>query len=140
MLYFDTSALLPYYRQEASSGRVQTLLSALSEPLLISHLTKVEMASALARWVRMQELSEPQANRVETAFMDDIDAARLLVKPVTRKDYERARQWLSSRKTALRTLDALHLACATRNRATLITLDDVLLEAARFLGLRAETP
>lgn len=53
MLYFDTSALLPYYRREHASERVQALLLSQSQPVLISHLTEVEVASALARWVRM---------------------------------------------------------------------------------------
>ncbi len=140
MLYFDTSALLPYYRQEASSHQVQARLTTSSKPVLISHLTRVEMASALARWVRTRELSESQTNRLEIAFREDIDAARFLVKPMIRKDYERANQWLLARKTALRTLDALHLACAARNEATLITLDAALSQAARFLGLRSEEP
>jgi predicted nucleic acid-binding protein len=52
MLYFDTSALLPYYRQEQASEQVQALLSVQRQPVLISHLTEVEVASALARWVR----------------------------------------------------------------------------------------
>lgn len=58
MLYFDTSALLPYYRAEDVSDQVQALLGRQTEPVLISRLTVVEVASALARWVRMEELTE----------------------------------------------------------------------------------
>ncbi|PTB91794.1 VapC toxin family PIN domain ribonuclease, partial [Marinobacter sp. Z-F4-2] len=61
MYYFDTSAVLPYYRQEHASDSIQALLELQTKPVLISHLTEVEVASALARWVRMGELSEPQA-------------------------------------------------------------------------------
>ena len=42
-----------------------------AESKRISHLAEVEVASALARWVRMGELSDPQANRMESAFHDD---------------------------------------------------------------------
>lgn len=48
MLYFDTSAILPYYRQEHASDRVQALLESQTQPVLISHLTEVEVASAPA--------------------------------------------------------------------------------------------
>lgn len=48
MVYFDTSALLPYYRQEAHSGAVQRLLMDQTEPVLVNDLTRVEFASALS--------------------------------------------------------------------------------------------
>lgn len=44
---------LPYYRQQQASERVQAMLEAQTQPVLISHLTEVEVASALVRWVRM---------------------------------------------------------------------------------------
>lgn len=55
MIYLDTSALLPYYRPEALSEVIQDLLMAVEEPAFITDLTKVEFASALARWVRMNQ-------------------------------------------------------------------------------------
>jgi uncharacterized protein len=137
MFYFDTSALLPYYRQEAASERVQALLVTLQQPVLISHLTQVEVVSALSRWIRMGELTEPQANRIESAFSDDIGQKRFIRTPIEAADYERATRWISMYKTRLRTLDALHLACAERNRACLISEDEALVEAALFLGLEA---
>lgn len=140
MLYFDTSALLPYYRREAASDSVQALLDAQHSPVLLSHLTEVEFASALARWVRIGEITESQANRVETAFSEDRQDGRFLLKPLTRQHFERANHWLLARKTALRTLDALHLACAFGNEAVVISLDEAMLEAADFLGLAARRP
>ncbi len=140
MLYADTSAILPYYRQETASTAVEHLLRSQTEPLLISDLTQVEMASALARWVRIGELSETQANRVESAFFEDIRAGRFLRVPLDAGHYERAYHWLLTRRTALRTLDSLHLACAEANSATLLTLDSTLLEAADLLGVAATRP
>lgn len=138
MLYLDTSALLPYYRQEQASERVQTLLLAQSQPVLISHLTEVEVASALARWVRMEELSEQDANRIESAFGDDVRQGRFSRCSVDIAHYQRAIHWIGMRKTSLRTLDALHLACAEYYQACLITEDDALLNAAIFFGLDAK--
>lgn len=138
MLYLDTSALLPYYRQEQASERVQALLLAQSQPVLISHLTEVEVVSALARWVRMGELSEQDANRIESAFGDDIRQGRFVRCSMDAVHYQRAIHWISMRKTSLRTLDALHLACAEYYQACLITEDEALLSAAIFFGLDAK--
>jgi predicted nucleic acid-binding protein len=140
MLYFDTSALLPYYRHESASDSVQMLLDTQHSPVMISYLTEVEFASALARWVRIGEITEPHANRIEAAFSEDRLDGRFLLKPLTRQHFERATHWLLTRKTALRTLDALHLACAAGNEATLISLDDAMLATADFLGLSARKP
>ncbi len=137
MLYLDTSALLPYYRQEASSEAVQVLLTAQRQPVVISRLTQVEFASALARWVRMGDLTEPQANRVESAFHEDVSEGRYRLRQVASGAFERAHHWLLMRKTALRTLDALHLACAEHSEAEVVTLDHALFHAAEFLGVRA---
>jgi uncharacterized protein len=115
---------------------IQSLLSRQQAPVLISQLTEVEFASALARWVRTGELDESQANRIESAFHEDMSDGRLLLKPVTHREFARAKHWLLTRKTALRTLDALQLACAETGEAELVTLDERMLDAAVFLGLR----
>jgi predicted nucleic acid-binding protein len=137
MLYLDTSALLPYYREESASERVEAMLMAQFEPVLISHVTEVEAASALSRWVRTGELSEVAANRIESAFLDDATQGRFRRCPVDITVCQRAFQWVSARKTPLRTLDALHLACAESHQAQLVTKDQALLEAAAFFGLDA---
>jgi len=137
MLYFDTSAVLPYYRHEHASDRVQALLESQTRPVLISHLTKVEVASALARWVRTGELSEPQANRIESAFHDDVSHGRFSLCPIETDQYQRASHWIVTRKTSLRTLDALHLACAEHHQARLISEDGALVNAAVFFGIDA---
>lgn len=137
MLYFDTSAVLPYYRQEQASDRVQALLDSQAKPVLISHLTEVEVSSALARWVRMGELSEPQANRIESAFHDDVSHGRFGLCPIEAAYYQRASHWIGTRKTSLRTLDALHLACAESHQAHLISEDEALVNAAIFFGIDA---
>lgn len=138
MLYVDTSALLPYYRSQSASVVVESLLLEQSQPVQISELTRVEFASALARWVRMAELTESQANRVESAFYEDVSEGRFQVAALTRSHYERASHWLLTRRTGLRTLDALHLACAEVSGARLLTLDDDLRAAAAFFGVATQ--
>lgn len=137
MFYFDTSAVLPYYRHEKASDRVEALLKAQTRPVLISHLTEVEVMSALARWVRMEELTEPEANRIESAFHDDVSHGRFSLCPVEAGYYRRAAHWIGTRKTSLRSLDALHLACAEHLGAHLITEDVALIDSALFFGIKA---
>ena len=140
MLYLDTSALLPYYRSEAHSSVVQRLLASQTEAVLISDLTRLELASALARWVRMGELLEVHAELVERAFDEDVSAGRYLVRPITTVHVELARRWMLGRKTSLRALDALHLATAFGDDAAVVTLDDAMAAAAEQLGLRLQRP
>lgn len=135
MLYADTSAILAYYRHEPASAAVERILMAQTFPVGISLLTRVEIASALARWVRMQELTEVQANRVESAFHEDLHEGRFHVMDLDHGIYERAMHWLLTRRTSLRTLDALHLACAEAHQQPLLTLDNAFREAAEWLGV-----
>ena len=136
-IYLDTSALLPYYREEAVSRRVQAFLNTLRPPVLLSDLTRVEIASAIARWVRMEEISEPQAALLENTFAQDAGAGLFVTRPLTTTQYQQAEKWLSARKTALRTLDALHVACCWSLRARLVTCDSIMHQAAVNLGLES---
>lgn len=135
--YFDTSALLPYYREENTSPEVQTVLSQIHPPVLLSDLTRVEMASAIARWARMKEIEEPQAALIENTFEQDIRLGLFRVQPLAPIHYQKAEKWLSARKTALRTLDAIHIACCWGLHAKLITCDHIMHDAAEMLGLES---
>lgn len=135
MLYFDTCALIPYYRTEARSNAVQAILTAAREPIAISPLGEVEFASVLARLVRMGEIEETHAKAIQTAFAEDIALGRYRLVEQTTQHYRLARDWLLSRQTGLRTLDALHLATASLAQAELVTADALLADAARQLGV-----
>lgn len=133
--YLDTSALLPYYREEATTRSIQEFLSSLSGPVLISDLTEVEFASALSRLVRTDELTEAHASLVENAFEGDIRSGLFLRLSLIRRNFRQAKAWLSTRRTALRTLDALHLSCSVEAEVTMVTCDAILAEAAVELGI-----
>lgn len=129
-LYLDTSALLPYYPSDADSDAVQRSLAGQGQPLTSRPLTRVEMASALSRRVRTGELDAHGANRIESAFHEDAASRRLRVHPIDAEVYGRAVHWLLARRTSLRTLVSLHLACAEAAEAALVTLDDAFERAA----------
>jgi predicted nucleic acid-binding protein len=126
LFYLDTSALLPYYRREAASGLVQQFLSAQTQAIRISILTEVELASALARTVRTGELDEVDASGIGSLFEDDTRAGLFERVSMTASHYRQAKKWLLLRSTALRTLDALHLACCHAMRAEMVTADRIL--------------
>ena len=136
-IYLDTSALLPYYREEESSIQVEHLLHEIQPPVLISELTRVEMASAIARWTRMQEIDETQASLVENTFEQDVQSGLFLIRELSSKHFRQAEKWISARKNALRTLDALHIACCWSWTAKLITRDNVMHQAAMMLALES---
>ncbi len=133
----DTSALLPYYRKESKSSAMQNLLVHLTPPLMISVLTRVEFASALARWVRMDELTNSQADLIQATFDQDIQSGLFAIKPVSTSQYNLAEKWISRRSTSIRTLDAIHLASSHSHGASIITCDTVLANAADVLGIPA---
>ncbi len=133
--YIDTSALLPFYREEAMSQQVQELLISLRPPVLISDLTKVEFSSAVSRWLRMEEIDEAQANLVENMFTKDIHSGLFMNRTLITAHFSQAEKWLSSRKTSLRTLDALHIACSWGYEAKLITCDVIMHRSAEILGI-----
>lgn len=135
MLYFDTSTLMPYYRPEPLSSKIQATLLKAKEPVVISPLVEVEFASILARLVRMRELDARGADAIQAAFSQDIASSCYQVLGLTSAHYKQARDWLIERKTPLRTLDALHLAVAHASNARLVTADAILASAARKHGV-----
>jgi predicted nucleic acid-binding protein len=69
MVYFDTSFLAPLLLEEATSVAVERCIAGLPVgTLAISHWTRVEFASLLAREVRMGGLDDPTAREVDAEF------------------------------------------------------------------------
>lgn len=138
VLYFDTSALMPYYRPEPLSAEIQALLIQTQEPVVISQLVEVEFASVLARLVRMGDLDARSATVIQTAFSQDIARNCYRVLELASVHYKQARDWLLERKAPLRTLDALHLAVAQISDTRLVTSDAGLADAAERHGVAVE--
>ncbi|MBN2701030.1 MAG: type II toxin-antitoxin system VapC family toxin [Methylothermaceae bacterium] len=136
MRYFDTSALVPYYRPEPLSDQVQQLLlQAENDPVCISFLTETEFASVMGRLVRMGELSSKDAAMIQAAFQEDIHRGCYRILDLHRGHYQLARDWLLMHKTALRTLDSLHLAVTALSDLELVTADSVMAKAAELFSI-----
>lgn len=135
LAYFDTSVIAPLYRAEPLTTTAEALQRQYRPA--ISLLTEVELASTLARWVRMQELTEDQAASIDKTFAEDLRMKVFERAPLCDREYWQARAWLQQRSTSLRTLDALHLAIAAENGWPLITADHQLHQAASHLNIQS---
>lgn len=134
MIYLDTSVVIPFYLPEVLSETVEQLFRTEPE-LAISQLVEVEFFSAISRRLRMAEINPEQTRQIATLFQNHLEDGfytRFAVEPI---HYNRARNWISQFNTALRTLDALHLAIAASNNLPLITADEGLAQAADALGV-----
>jgi predicted nucleic acid-binding protein len=144
-LYFDTSALAPLILEESTSSSVERFMAGLPEgELSISHWTRVEFSSLLAREVRMGGLERQVAEDADAQFETMVAESFVVFLPnaddfTLAKAYLHntlAKAYLHNHETGLRAGDALHLAIASNRRAEAIySFDTTLLKAGALLGL-----
>ena len=138
MIYLDTSFLLPLFRQEAVSERIGNALTARPRgSLAISHWTRIEFTSVIAREVRIKTLGEASARQLIDEFDSLADESFHMLIP-TIADFALAHDFVADFATKLRGPDALHLAIARNNSIEeVLTLDNGLLTAAKRLKIKA---
>jgi predicted nucleic acid-binding protein len=138
MLYFDTSFLAPLILEEATSTKIEALFAKLPVgELYVSHWTRVEFASLIAREVRMGGFAESDALLAIAQFDELVTDSFQIVTPGI-ADYELAKDTIQHFATKLRAGDALHLAIASNHGAqTFYTLDEGLLNAAKLMKVHA---
>lgn len=138
MLYFDTRFLAPLILEESTSEKIEAFFAKLpAGGLYVSHWTRIEFSSLIAREVRMGGLAESDA-LLAIAQFDElmVESFQILAPGVA--DYELAKEYIQHFTTKLRAGDALHLAIATNHGAkALYTLDEGLLAAAKLLKVHA---
>ena len=138
MLYFDTSFLAPLILEESTSTKIEAFFARLpAGEFCVSHWTRVEFASLIAREVRMGGLAEPDALLAIGQFDELVTESFQVLLPAV-ADYELAKAYIQRFATKLRAGDALHLAIASNHGAErLYTLDAGLLDAAKMLKVPA---
>ena len=134
--YCDTSFVAPLVRKEATTGEVLRFLARFpAGELTISRWTEVEVASMLARDVRMGISTDAAARKADANFSEIVQDS-FGVLSLDGGDYDLARRYLHTYETGLRAGDALHLAVAANRRAKRIyTFDKGMLRAGQLLGL-----
>jgi uncharacterized protein len=136
ILYLDTSALVKRYIAESKSKEVITLIEQ-ANAVGSTMLTRVEMASALTRAVRMNWVESDKAEIAWRDFLSEWESYTRL--PVTSGVIERAS--LLAREYGLRGYDATHFASAIiwqellESPITLATFDRELWLVAQKVGM-----
>ena len=140
MIYFDTSFLVPLVLPEATSARIAAFIRELpADQLAVSHWTRVEFSSVIAREVRMGALDSSAAARADARFEAMVRDSFAVLLP-TPADFDLARRYLARFETGLRAGDALHLAIASNHSAeATYSLDQALVRAGAILSLPVST-
>jgi len=136
VIYLDASALVKRYVKEAGTEEVQRLLKG-AVVIGTAAITRVEVAAALAKAVRMGVLSGDEALGALETFRDEWRAFERI--QVTETILSRAADLTWEQN--LRAYDATHLAAAVIWQellgvsVTMATFDRELWEASRASGL-----
>ena len=136
MLYLDTSVVTAYYCPEPLSEQVEKFLISENEQVAISHLTEVELYSAISRKIRENNLDTYHGKKIIKQFENHVREAYFCRLLLNEKHFKKAKEWISRFSTPLRTLDALHLAIAALGDLTLVTSDLNLIRSAGYFGIR----
>lgn len=134
MLYIDTSVLVTAWTIETRTAEIQQWFADNhAQDMVISDWTLTEFSSALSVKVRNGQLSADDRSRAMAVF-GDLCASAFEIFPVLRSDFSDAARMADQFDLGLRAADALHLAIASRNGASLITLDKGLARACATIG------
>ena len=139
---------MKHYLPEVGTERVDALFS--SEPVAVSFITRVEVASTLARRTREGTLPADERDRIYQQFLDELSDMITVTdgQAVIERAADLART--SAPNAPLRALDAIHLASALvifeayppddGSNGTFVTADRQLRRAAEHTGLRVLDP
>ena len=138
MRYLDTSVLVAALTNEAQTARMQAWLGAQNpEQLTISDWVVTEFSAALSVKLRTGQL-QAHHRADALAMFTRLAAESLVVAPISSGHFRIAARFADQYALGLRAGDALHLAIAVDQGATLCTLDRRLAEAGQALGLKLE--
>jgi predicted nucleic acid-binding protein len=120
--YVDTSILGAYYCPEPLSAAAESALRGIKTPA-ISLLSEVEFCSLISKKCRLKELKDRQAKEILELFLNHVTEGFYRRISLNTEHFVKARLLVTSMDSALRTLDALHLAAALAEGLTLVTAD-----------------
>ena len=133
-LYLDASVVVALIIADIHSARAEALLAQHRSLVVVSDFAAAELASTLARRLRMGLLTPDEARTALTDF-DAWASTTARRASIRTADVGFADGLLRRFDQPLRTPDALHLAVAFRIGATLATFDTRMATAARAIGI-----
>jgi uncharacterized protein len=135
-IYLDTSVLVSLFVEDAGTRRADAFLRGHPDALVVSDFAEAEFAAAIARRVRMGDVTKNQAQTVFAAF-DVWKSGRTQRLPITTADVASAAIFTRRLDLTLRAPDAIHIAIAQRLGANLFTFDTKMAASARALEIKA---
>jgi len=131
-VFFDSSAFAKRYIVEPGSDKVEKICSE-STALGVSSICLPEIISALCRLGRQSVITEGQYETAKLALLRDLEDA--MICNVTPSVIKESIHILETSK--VRTLDALHIACALEFEAEVFVSSDIQqISAAKNAGLK----
>jgi len=112
--YHDTSAVVKRYRTEVGTAVINRLMGEPDAIHFISGLGPVEFKSALAKHVRMGDITKVEAQQLDQRFRFDVANGQLRVLRLLVRHLKTAGRLIDQYAPthSLRTLDAIQLAVA----------------------------
>jgi predicted nucleic acid-binding protein len=132
-VYLDASVLVPLFIDDPHTSKAEQLLAP-AAVLMVSDFAAAEFASALARRLRMRELTEDDA-RSAFALFDRWTGVETQYVRLLPEDLAGASALLRRLELPIRTPDAVNIVIAQRLGAHLATFDQRMAQCARRLGL-----
>lgn len=145
--YFDSSATVKRYASEKGSHWIKEIVEPAAENIIyIGQIGVVEIAAALSKKVRTQELTRESYEAALQLFLADVQNEEYITANLNDAIIQLAVEL--TKRHPLRGYDAVHLATALSLNTALVdsgaptivvvTADRILREAARAEGLLAE--
>lgn len=139
-LFFDTSALVKRYHEEAGTQRVDELIEG-EDTVVISSLSVIEVVSAFRRKYNRDAISEGAMNRLLGEFFEEA-LDEFIIVPM--EESVMGFSFTLVLQDDLRTLDSLQLSAALSlqpdGNVRFVSADEELVAVARERGLHAENP
>jgi len=139
VIYLDTSSLIKLYLLEDGSKAVNDLVSSQYEPLPIWEIQEVELINALNLKVFWKELTRKQSSDQINLYHDRKKRGLYYMPDISRSELVRKFHDLSqhTQKLGCRTLDILHVACASLlNPELFVSFDHRQCALAKEAGLK----
>jgi len=114
-VYADTSFLASLYFLDIHSAEAERRVRQVSPIFFLTPLTELELVNALQLRVFRGEASSSEIRAAKSDLEKDVGNGVFATVPMPMETYELARRFATKRTSAIgaRTLDILHVACAT---------------------------